>query len=239
LTSQSDDIESLFVSKGGEFILPSGEIAHKLNNIKALVLDWDGVFNNGEKANNEGSPFNEVDSMGLNMLRFSFYLKYDFIPAIFIVTGENNLPAIQLSKREHFNALYLKAKNKSAALSHINANFGFANGEMGFVYDDILDLGLASSVSLRFFVHRKANPLLNNYVTKNQLAEYFTASSGGENAVREVSELVIGLLGNYDEVIGQRVAFSESYKEYLLRRNNIDTDFFTVDSGQISKDSPA
>lgn len=239
MPNNPEDIESLFVSKGAKFIIPTAEIASKLTKLKGLILDWDGVFNNGEKANNEGSPFSEVDSMGLNMLRFSFYLKYHFIPAIFIITGENNLPAIQLSKREHFNALYLRAKNKSAALAHINTNFGHANNELGFVYDDILDLGLSASVALRFFVHRNANPLLNNYVKKNELAEYYTANQGGENAIREVSELIIGLLGNYDEVVGQRVEYSEAYKEYLVSRNNIETKYFTTDKGQITKYTPA
>jgi 3-deoxy-D-manno-octulosonate 8-phosphate phosphatase (KDO 8-P phosphatase) len=235
LQNQPEDIESLFTSKGAKFILSSGDIASRLNKIKALILDWDGVFNDGKKANNEGSPFNEVDSMGLNMLRFSFYLKHGFIPAIFIITGENNLPAIQLSKREHFRAVYIKTKNKMTALDHLTTNFGFANNEMCFVYDDILDLGLAASVSLRFFVNRGANPLLSQYVANHKLAEYYTANSGGENAVREISELAIGLLGNYNEVVIQRVEYSSSYQEYLSARNSIDTEYFTSESDQISK----
>lgn len=230
-----EDIEALFIANGGEFILSSSAIAEKLNNIKAFILDWDGVFNDGQKANNEGSPFNEVDSMGLNMLRFSYYLKHGFIPAIFIVTGENNLPAIKLSKREHFNAVYIKMKNKTEALTHINANFNIQNEGIGFVYDDILDLGLAEAVSLRFFVKRDANLLLNNYVTKNKLAEYYTANSGRDYAVREISELGIGLLGNYNEVIRQRVEFSSAYQEYLSARNNIKTQYFTLEGDQIAQ----
>jgi 3-deoxy-D-manno-octulosonate 8-phosphate phosphatase (KDO 8-P phosphatase) len=233
LPNLPEDIESLFTSKGAEFVLSSSEIAGKLNSLRALILDWDGVFNDGKKANNEGSPFTEVDSMGLNMLRFSFYLKFGFTPAIFIVTGENNLPAIQLSKREHFNAVYIKVKNKSSALDHITSNFGFQNDEIGFVYDDILDLGLATVASLRFFVNRAANPLLSEYVANNKLAEYYTANNGGEYAVREVSELVIGLLGNYNEVVEQRVDYSSSYQEYLSIRNNVETQYFTSEGDQI------
>lgn len=231
----SEDIEKLFTTKGGEFKLSAEGLSNKLNNIKAFILDWDGVFNDGKKANNEGSPFTEVDSMGLNMLRFSFYLKHGFIPAIFIVTGENNLPAIQLSKREHFNGVYIKMKNKNQALTHINSNFGIKNEESSFVYDDILDLGLAEAVSLRFFVKRGANPLLGDYVNNNKLAEYFTANSGRDYAVREVSELCIGLLGNYNEVVKQRVEFSLEYQEYLSARNNQHTQYFTLEGDQIAK----
>ena len=57
-----DDIESLFTSKGAEFILSASEMSGKLDKLKAVILDWDGVFNDGKKANSDGSPFNEVDS---------------------------------------------------------------------------------------------------------------------------------------------------------------------------------
>lgn len=235
MSTPAEDIESLFTSRGADFILSAGDIAVKLNLLRAFILDWDGVFNNGKKANNEGSPFTEVDSMGLNMLRFSYYLKHGFIPAIFIVTGENNLPAIQLSKREHFNAVYIKTKNKITALNHVCTNFGFENDEIGFVYDDILDLDLAAAVSLRFFVNRSANPLLSKYVADNKLAEYYTANSGGEYAVREISELSIGLLDNYNQVVKQRVEYSSSYQEYLSARNKIDTQYFTSENSKITK----
>lgn len=235
MSTPTEDIESLFTAQGAVFKLSANEIADKLNKLKAFVLDWDGVFNDGKKAGNEGSPFTEVDSMGLNMLRFSYYLKHGFVPAIFIVTGENNRPALNLSQREHFNAGYIKMKNKLQALSDINTNFNINNEEIGFVYDDILDLGLAEAVSLRFFVKRNANLLLNDYVSKNNLAEYYTANSGKDYAVREISELVIGMLGNYNEVIKERVEFSSAYKEYLSARNNINTQYFTLEIDQITE----
>jgi len=233
--SPSEDIEKIFTSIGGEFKQSAEGLAIKLGKLRAFILDWDGVFNDGKKTNNEGSPFTEVDSMGLNMLRFSFYLKHGFVPAIFIVTGENNLPAIQLSKREHFNGVYIKMKNKTLALHHINTNFGLKNDETGFVYDDILDLGLAEAVSLRFYIKRASNPLLNDYVDKNELAEYFTGNSGRNYAVREISELCIGLLGNYEEVVQQRVEFSSAYQTYLSLRNNLDTQYFTLQGDRITE----
>jgi len=239
LPTPAKNIESLFTAKGGEFTLSSEDFASKLNKLKVLILDWDGVFNDGKKAGNEGSPFTEVDSMGLNMLRFSYYLKHGFIPAIFIVTGENNLPAIELSKREHFNGVYIKVKNKTRALDHITTGFGFNNDETGFVYDDILDLGLAAAVSIRFFVNRSANPLLSKYVANNKLAEYYTAGSGGEYAVREISELSIGMLGNYNQVVKERVEFSSAYQKYLAARNNINTQYYTLEGDQITEYSIA
>lgn len=239
MQNQAKDIEALFVSKGAGFKVSANEIANKLGKIKALILDWDGVFNNGIKANNQGSPFSEVDSMGLNMFRFSYFLKFGFVPAIFIVTGENNVPALTLSKREHFNGVYLKMKHKTLALDHIEEKFAVKGEDTGFVFDDILDLGLANAVSLRFYVRREANPLLNKYVADQGLAEYFTANNGRSYAVREISELCIGLLGNYQEVVKQRVEFSLLYQQYLSSRNDIDTQYFSLENNNIIEYSVA
>ena len=60
---------------GAEFVISAEEIAQKFSQIKAFVFDWDGVFNTGEKNGGGSSSFNEIDSMGTNLLRFSYYLK--------------------------------------------------------------------------------------------------------------------------------------------------------------------
>jgi len=238
LLAHTDNIEALFSSNGARFELGIQDIAARLDKLKALILDWDGVFNDGIKGNDQGSTFSEVDSMGLNMFRFSFYLKHGYIPAIFIVTGENNQASLQLSKREHFNGVYIKLANKLRALAHIEKKYEIKKEDSGFVFDDILDLGMAANVGLRFFIRRDSNPLLNKYVAQNNLSEYTTASSGGQHAVREVCELSIGILGNYDEVVQQRVKFSAKYKAYLLERNNIETQYFTLKNDQIEGYKP-
>jgi 3-deoxy-D-manno-octulosonate 8-phosphate phosphatase (KDO 8-P phosphatase) len=235
LSNSTSDIASLFTAKGANFLVKPEVIAHQLDRLKVIILDWDGVFNGGVKLADQGSPFSEVDSMGLNMLRFAYYLKHGFIPAVIIVTGENNHPALHLSKREHFDGVYIKMKNKLSALHHIEAEFGAKREETGFVFDDILDLDLATEATLRFYITRNANPLLNQYITDNGLAEYYTANSGKDNAVREISELCIGLLGNYTEVLKERVGYSARYQAYLADRNKINTQIFSWEEGQISE----
>jgi len=233
LPINSINIEELFSSNGAKFGVGAEEILTKLNKLKALILDWDGVFNEGIKDNDRGSPFSEIDSMGLNMFRFSFYLKHGYIPAIFIVTGENNEASLHLSKREHFNGVYVRISNKLRALEHIEKDYNIE--DIGFMFDDIIDLGMAANVGLRFFVSRDSNPLLNKYVTNHSFAEYYTANTGSTHAIREVCELSIGLLNNYNEVVENRVQFSSTYNEYLSLRNNIDTGYFTIRNGLIEE----
>ena len=229
-----DNIEDLFTAQGGAFISSPDVLKQKLHDIRAFVFDWDGVFNDSYKRDNSGSPFSEADSMGINMLRFSYYLQYDYIPGIFIITGENNPAAINLSKREKFTGVYLQVKNKLDSLQHINDNFAVTPDQVAFSFDDILDLGLAKMVTLRFMVKRPASPLLSAMVVKNSWTDYLTANAGGQHAVREITELMIGLNGNFEEVINNRIDFTDAYQSYLQERNTITPSFFTGETGKIT-----
>ena len=44
-------------------------LSTSFRNIKAIILDWDGVFHSGYKSLKGESQFSEADSMGMNMLR--------------------------------------------------------------------------------------------------------------------------------------------------------------------------
>lgn len=61
----------------GEFVINSTALRQKFRTIKAFVFDWDGVFNNGQKNIDGHSTFSEVDSMGVNLIRF----RWTAIPA--------------------------------------------------------------------------------------------------------------------------------------------------------------
>ena len=232
------NIEDIFISQGGNFVVPPSLISEKLSGIKAFIFDWDGVFNDGFKRDNLGSPFSEADSMGLNMLRFSYYLKYNFIPKIFIITGENNQPALTLSNREAFAGVFLNVKNKIQALDMICQEHALLAEEVAFSFDDILDLSLAEKAGLRFMVKRSASPLLTQMVIKESWVDYVTANEGGNHAVREISELVIGLNGNFGTVVNERVKFSNTYSSYLSERNQIEPTFYTGRTGQIEPLKP-
>ena len=71
MENSTEHTQHIFESEGGEFITPPFVLMEKLKNIKAIVFDWDGVFNEGVKGGGNHSGFSEIDSMGTNMLRFS------------------------------------------------------------------------------------------------------------------------------------------------------------------------
>ena len=72
---QTEQLAALFSTQaGGEFVASPRDLQHRLQNIRAFIFDWDGVFNNGAKTGAGGSGFDEADAMGTNLLRFGFWL---------------------------------------------------------------------------------------------------------------------------------------------------------------------
>ncbi len=225
----------VFENNGGKFLVSESLLISNLSRIKAFVFDWDGVFTNGKKDHNQQTTFNEVDSMGTNLLRFTYFLKNKQLPITAIISGENNTTALTFSARECFNATYFKAKNKTDATKHLCETYGILPSEIAFVFDDVLDLSVAKECGIRIFIPRKANPLFNEYVMKNKLADYMTGSESGNFAVRESSEILMCCYGLFDEAVTQRVNYSDSYSNYIAQRNAIKTKHFIINEGKISE----
>lgn len=200
----------------------------KLKLTKAFVFDWDGVFTNGKKDFELQSRFNEIDSMGTNLLRFAYYFKYRHHPFTAIISGENNKAAFTFTKRECLHGNYFKIANKIDAARHFCLSHKITLKELAFVFDDVLDLSIAEKCGLRIFISRDCAPYLNNYVVKNKLADIIIDASAESNPVRHICEYLINAYGVYDEVISQRVKYSVTYDNYIRMRREIQPKFFTV-----------
>jgi len=217
-------LEQEFVKLGGTFLTPPKQIISSLAFIKAFVFDWDGVFNDGRKTSDKDSTFSEVDSMGINLLRFDYWLRNNRLPLIFIVTGLNNQSATGFSIREHYDGIFHNIKNKREALESICNNYKIIASEIAFIFDDVLDIELAKLSGLSFFVGRRSNPLLTDYIKQKKICNYISAFSGENHAVREICELLIGLSGDYNRTLELRIQFKGEYEEFLNKRNAINTD---------------
>lgn len=226
-------LTQLFTEIGGQFITPEAELIEKLKHVKAFVFDWDGVFTNAGKDHKLDSCFSEADSMGTNLLRFSYYLNNKHLPITAIISGEKNTAAFTFVDRERIHYSFSKFANKLEATKHLCGLHDLKPNQICFVFDDVLDLSLAEICGVRIFIPRKSNPLLNEYVIKNKLVDYTTGATSGEHAVREAAELLIGLNGNFDETITNRKHFSSDYGDYLAQRRAINPLYFTVLEGEI------
>lgn len=190
----------------------------KLAKIKAVLFDWDGVFHAGQKNENKSSTFSEADSMGVNMLRFGFWLQNREMPIVAIISGENNVTARYWAEREHLDATFSGVKNKVEILAFLKEHHDLNPDEIMFVYDDILDLSLAREVGFRVMINREANPLFKEYCREKGYYEFVTHCDGGNHGVREATELTLDAMGKFEETIEKRVAFSGEYSDYNTER---------------------
>jgi len=206
----------------GRFFITSEEIKERLDAVRCYIFDWDGVFNNGFHPEHHNSIFSEVDSMGVNLIRFSHFLdRNDFMPMCGIITGQNNEQAAHFAEREHLDFILRGYKNKQEALDYLMKTYNLKENEIVFVFDDVLDLPIASVCGLRIQVGRDSNPYFDHYVEEHNYVDYRTHVPGNKHAVREAAELIGTVRGNIKETFEHRLAWSDKYQQYWGQRKEI------------------
>jgi 3-deoxy-D-manno-octulosonate 8-phosphate phosphatase (KDO 8-P phosphatase) len=232
-----DHIKDLYTKLGGRFVSSPADITSRLLKVKAFVFDWDGVFNAGEKTSSTGSTFSEVDSMGINLLRFSYFMRTGKLPLTLIISGEKNDTAFYYSERENFNYSYYKFAHKIKALEFLCKKEHLDASEVCYFFDDVLDIPIAEKCGLRMQVNQKTNPLFTDYCVRNNCTDYLTSAAGGNFAVREAAELLIALGGQYDAVLKARTANEPIYQQYIAARKKVSPQFYTFkDESTIQSD---
>ena len=222
------ELEKYFSALGAVFVTPRGELLERLRRIRALLFDWDGVFNPGLKGEGVANTFTEPDSMGTNLLRYALWRANGSLPVCVIVSGADNPSARKFAIREHFTAVYTNVLDKSRAIAEIRKTHGVQGAEIACVFDDVNDLAMAAECGLRCLVRRDASPLVQDFVAEQGLCDYITAMGAERNAVREVAELLMGLLGDFDAIAASRMRFDTDYASYFAARQAVQTESVTV-----------
>lgn len=218
------EVGARFAQSGGTFVQPPEVLAARFSVATALVFDWDGVFNRGEKGHGISTGFTEADSMGVNMLRYAIWRRDGRLPVVAIITGENNASAERFAQREHLSSIYLGVKDKRQAMEHCRTTYGLGGQHVVCFFDDINDIAMARDCGIRILVRRKASELLLRYLVETDACDYVTASESGQYALREATELLLGLSGSFEEVVASRCAYDEDYRAYFEARQSVTLD---------------
>lgn len=211
-----------FATLGTRFMRPPDVLQRNLGQIRALLFDWDGVFNDGWRDTQGGSPFSEVGSMGVNLLRFALWQREKHRIPCGVITGQQNVQAENFTTRENFSDLFMGFKNKSGAFDEFLRTHKLEARQVAFFFDDILDLPIARRCGFRVMIRRRNSPLFENHVVAKGDTDLLTHFSGGENGLREACELLVGLTGRAEDIIEHRVRFSDLYQEYLADRGKVE-----------------
>lgn len=214
----------IFTAVGGKFVTSVEDLTQKLDDCRAVVFDWDGVFNSGRKGSNVSSGFSEADSMGTNMLRYGLWRRLKQLPYTAIISGENNESAIAFAKREHLTAVYTGIRRKQQVIGHICNEHALQPEQIACVFDDINDLPMAEICGFRCRVNREASPLFSAFVDRQEFCDYVTGANSDGFAVREACELILGLMDVYADVVESRVASDADYESYFRARQATKTD---------------
>lgn len=211
-----------FIDNGLRVIGSEKELLRRLAHTKAVLFDWDGVFNDGFKDAEGGSPFSEVGSMGVNLLRFALWLRNSHLPKAAVITGQHNPYAERFAQRERLHGVYMGFTNKPEAFDAFLAKHGLYADEVAFFFDDVLDLPVAARCGLRVMIGSPVTTWLVEQAIARGEVDLVTANSGANNGLREATDAVIALLANCAEVIDHRVKYSEVYQRYLSERQAVE-----------------
>jgi len=166
-------------------------IAKKLEHIKLLLLDVDGVLTDGRIIYNDNGmqtkEFNARDGLGIKLL-----LKAG-IP-VAIVTGRCSKALQHRCNNLGITDIYDGITDKRGLLEDIQKRFNLTADRIAFVGDDLPDLGLMARVGLAIAV-------ADAHARVRQKADWITSAQGGDGAVREICEAILQARGIWENIV--------------------------------------
>ena len=155
--------------------------------IRLLLLDVDGILTDGKlyfsNSGEESKAFHSLDGHGIKMLIRAG------IPVGIITGRESNIVTNRASDLG-IDILYQGREDKIDALREIIANTGIPADAIAYAGDDLPDLPVLRAVRLSFSVPG-AHPDLKSAVNA------ITTRSGGEGAVREITDFILSSQANH------------------------------------------
>ena len=174
-------------SNGGG-LKASPELSRQIRRIRLIAFDFDGVFtDNKVYLTQDGTEMVccwRSDGLGLQALA---RLSIDTA----IISTEKNPVVGTRAKKLGINC-WQGCHNKLAVLERLAAEKGVSLDQVAFVGNDINDLECLSKVGLPIVVNDSHSDL-------SDYGYYRTKASGGRGAVREVCDLVVGVLSGKKE----------------------------------------
>ncbi len=164
---------------------------NRLQQIRLVLLDVDGVLTSGEIIYNDNGEqtkiFNVKDGLGIRLLKEAGI-------QVGIITGRSGKALRHRCDNLGIELIFDGIRNKDKAIDDIHADTGIAIEAMAFVGDDLPDLPAMKKVGLAVAVGN-ADPLIQSH------AHIVTQAPGGKGAVREISEAILKAQDLWDDLI--------------------------------------
>ena len=165
----------------------------KLEKIKLLLLDVDGVMTDGRiiysNDGQETKAFDVKDGHGLKLIQRAGI-------QVGIITGRESQVVIKRAEELGIEFLYQLSRNKMEPYLEILDKTGLSDEEVAYVGDDVVDLPVLSRVGFSATVCDAVEDI-KPYV------DYITERPGGRGAVREICDLLLKQSGRWASVAGR------------------------------------
>jgi 3-deoxy-D-manno-octulosonate 8-phosphate phosphatase (KDO 8-P phosphatase) len=169
------------------------EITDRLEKIKLLLLDVDGVLTTGEivytDAGEQIKTFNVRDGVGIRMLRAAGI-------EVGIITGRKSEALRHRCTNLKIDLLFDGVSDKVGIMAALAAKTATALDAIAFMGDDLPDLAVMRKAGLAVAV-ADAHPLIR------EAAHLTTQACGGQGAVRELCEALLRAQGKWDNLVRQ------------------------------------
>lgn len=153
--------------------------------VKLVAFDVDGVLTDGSivysASGEELKTFHAHDGYGLKLLQQAGFV-------VAAISGKDSAPLRKRLSDLGIDHAVLGCKDKVAALIDLSAGFGWTVKDCAFMGDDLVDYLVMQQAGMSLAPANAVQDIL-------ELADHITQKSGGQGAVREAAEYLLGLKG--------------------------------------------
>lgn len=165
----------------------------KLNKIKLLIMDVDGVLTDGkivvDAQGKELKFFDVQDGFGLVLLRQAGIKT--------AVLSARSSPAVTARAQDlKIDKICQDAYPKTSAYENLIHELGYQDEQVCFMGDDLPDLPILKRVGFAVAVPNAVDELKKG-------SDYVTTRRGGDGAVREVVELILNARGIWKDIVAR------------------------------------
>ena len=168
----------------------NAEVWARVKRVKLLILDVDGVLTDGRlfyhDDGTESKAFDVRDGHGLKMLQHAGI-------ETAIVSGRSSPSVEKRAADLGISEVVQGVRDKVPSLERLLTERHLKPEQIAFVGDDVVDLPVMRRVGFAVAVADASEYLFDT-------AHYVTLAPGGNGAVREVAELILGVQGLWNQV---------------------------------------
>lgn len=167
------------------------ELAERAARIRLLALDVDGVLTDGRihytDSGEEMKSFSILDGLGIKLLRRSGII-------VAIITARRSTTVERRARELGIDHCLQGREDKLEALKELLAETGITLEETAYMGDDLPDLRAILAVGMGLTVANASREVARRALWQSQ-------ARGGNGAVREACEMLLGARGQLESVL--------------------------------------